>query len=70
MQIIDKVMNHVEMYVTTTTRIPRVLRGGIYRSRLLNSMAHSPSILQLVRLSSYSIFFCPEHANNLLLMIG
>lgn len=48
MDIIEDVLKSIGKYAVSSPRIPKVMRGGTFRSKFLNDLAHSQSILKMV----------------------
>ena len=44
----DLAVDSIEKYAVCSPRIPKVLRGGTFRSKFLNGMAHSQAVLRKV----------------------
>ena len=47
-RVLDQVLGGIEKHAVSSPRIPKVLRGGTFRSKFLNGMGHSAAILKHV----------------------
>lgn len=47
-RVLDHVVSGLEKYSRSCPRIPKLIRGGTFRSEFLNAMGHSPSVLRHV----------------------
>ena len=48
MSVLDIALAGIEKYSVKSPRIPKVLRGGVFRSKFLNGMGHSAAVLRHV----------------------
>ncbi len=47
-KMMDHAVQSIEKHAVCSPRIPKVLRGGAFRSKFLNGMGHSPAVLRQV----------------------
>lgn len=65
-RVVDHTLNALEKYATSSPRIPKFLKGSTYRSRFMNGLAHSPSILRLVsQLAGCELIYHPMRIQQL-----
>lgn len=63
---VSRCLAAIEHHAVSTARIPKVLRGGTFRSRFLNGMAHSPTVLRKVcELAQCELIYHPIRLHHL-----